>query len=253
MKISFMTFSCPGRELEEIPRFARRAGYDGVEMRVDAGHKHGISSQSSYRDRLNAKKLFQREGIEIAAIATSIRFAYTDPVKRLEVLKKAKENIILASHLEAKIVRIFAGDQDSHEVTPEIARILGDCFSEAGDFAEKLDVIPVLETGHDIMKGKEEALAVIEHIRTSNFGILWNNADMTSDFFNALKDDMKHFHIHHNDVYGEQSDKIRILASFMKQVDYNGYISLEIISEKGMEDHELIKIANTWNQQISEG
>jgi hypothetical protein len=41
-----MTFVCPGWDIERIVSFARKDGYDGVEVRVDEGHKHGISSKS---------------------------------------------------------------------------------------------------------------------------------------------------------------------------------------------------------------
>jgi sugar phosphate isomerase/epimerase len=46
MKLSFMTFVCPEWTIEEAVAFAREAGYDGVEIRVDAGHRHNISSES---------------------------------------------------------------------------------------------------------------------------------------------------------------------------------------------------------------
>ena len=38
MKLSFMTFVCPTWATEKIVKFAKEAGYDGVEIRVDAGH-----------------------------------------------------------------------------------------------------------------------------------------------------------------------------------------------------------------------
>jgi sugar phosphate isomerase/epimerase len=46
IKLSFMTFVCPNWEIEKVVKFAKQANYDGVEIRVDAGHKHEVSSQS---------------------------------------------------------------------------------------------------------------------------------------------------------------------------------------------------------------
>lgn len=252
MKISFMTFVCPTWELERIPRFARKAGYDGVEIRVDAGHKHGLSSQSSYWDRAYARRLFAREGIEIACVATSVQFAIKDLAKRQEMVEQAKANITLAAHLGANVVRFFAGGRNADQVTPEIAQILGDAFTEVGEFAQVYHVRPMLETGHDIVKGKDEALAVIEHVKTPNFGILWNHSVMEPDFFAQLKDYISHFHVH-QEVLEPDNLNIRRLATMMKEVDYNGYISLEIIRGEDMSEEELIETARRLNLQISQG
>jgi len=70
MKLSFMTFVCPTWPIEKIVKFAKEAGYDGVEIRVDAQHKHDISSKSSAAVRRQTKKLFADAGVEIAAVAT---------------------------------------------------------------------------------------------------------------------------------------------------------------------------------------
>jgi sugar phosphate isomerase/epimerase len=57
MKLSFMTFVCPEWKIEKVIDFASEAGYDGVELRVDEGHKHGVSSASSKFEREYVKRL----------------------------------------------------------------------------------------------------------------------------------------------------------------------------------------------------
>ena len=250
MKLGFMTFVCPEYELEAIPRFARRAGYDGVEIRVDAGHRHGLSSKSSYEDRVYARRLFEREGIEICSVATSVKLAQLDEDKWQAQVKQAKADIKLAAHLGADVVRIFAGG-DSGEMTPELAQVVADAYTELGDYAEPDWVCPMLETGHDIVKGKEEALLVIERVRTPNFGILWNQAGLERDFYDALKDYIVHFHVH-DDVLDENNTSVREMAGMMKEIDYNGYVSLEIIRGENMSEDELIQTARRLNAQIAE-
>lgn len=138
-----MTFVCPEWEIEKIPRFARRAGYDGVEIRVNAGHKHGLSSRSSYAERERVRKLFQREGIEISSIATSVKFSFNDRNQRRENIEQAKEDIKLASHLGADVVRIFAGGS-AGELNEALAEGIGDAFTEVGEFAKQDGVCPLL-------------------------------------------------------------------------------------------------------------
>ena len=82
IKLGFMTFVLPDWEIEKVVKFAKEAGYDGVEIRVDAKHKHDISSQSSAEVREYVKKLFADEGIEIPSVATSVQFGSADPAKR---------------------------------------------------------------------------------------------------------------------------------------------------------------------------
>ena len=75
MKLSFMTFVCPEWDIETAVAFAAKTGYDGVEIRVDAGHKHEISSQSSAAERRRVKGVFAKAGVGVACVATSINFA----------------------------------------------------------------------------------------------------------------------------------------------------------------------------------
>ncbi len=252
MKLGFMTFVCPDWDLEMIPRFARKAGYDGVEIRVDAEHKHGLSSRSSYKDRAHARKLFAREGIEVPCVATSVQFAWTDLDQRNKNIAQAKADIKLAAHLGATKVRIFAGPRESKVLTPELAQAVGDAFTEVGDYAAADGVRPMLETGHDIIKGKGEALQVIAHVRTPNFGVLWNHSSLTADEFEVLQGYLTHFHVH-EEILAPDNQNIRGLATMLKQIDYTGYISLEIIRNRNMEEEELLETARRLNQQISEG
>jgi cystathionine beta-lyase/cystathionine gamma-synthase len=109
MKLSFMTWVCPTWPIEKIVTFAKEAGYDGVEIRVDAKHKHDISSQSSAGVRRQTKTLFAAVGVEIAAVATSVQFANPEPQVLKTNLESAKANLELAADLVAPVVRIFAG------------------------------------------------------------------------------------------------------------------------------------------------
>lgn len=251
MKLGFMTFVCPEWEIERIPRFARRAGYNGVEIRVDARHAHGICSQSPYSVRAYVRRLFLREGIDICSVATSVRFAQLDAEKMRQQIAQAKADIKLAAHLGAPVVRIFAGG-DSGGMTPQLAELIADAYTEVGDFAASDGVCPMLEAGHDIVKGKEEALQVIERVRTPNFGVLWNHATLERDVFEALGDYIVHFHVH-DDVLDEENTSIRDLAGMMKEADYEGYISLEIIRGENMAEEELIGTACRLNSLIAEG
>ncbi|RJS67920.1 hypothetical protein DRO29_05565 [Candidatus Bathyarchaeota archaeon] len=251
MKLGFMTFVCPSWSIERIVRFARKAGYDGVEIRVDVGHKHGISSKSSKEERRRVRRLFESEGVEVSSIATSVQFSFPDPEKRRENIEAAKLNIELAGDLGAKVVRIFAG-RNVEELTDEVAGYVAEAFTEVGEYAKDYGVCPLLETLHDIVRSADDALKVLRRVETSNFGILWNHSEIDQRSFNLLKDHIRHFHVH-EEVLDPENKNVLHLARMMKTVNFDGYVSLEIIRGEDLPEDLLIETGERLKRYIEEG
>lgn len=250
MKLSFMTFVCPEWEIGKIVRFAREADYDGVEIRVDEGHKHGVSSGSSPEERRYVKRLFHDEGVEVSCVATSIQFGFPDPKKRRDNIEAAKMNIRLASDLGARVVRIFAGG-GIPKLTGEAAGYIAEAFTEVGDYAKEYRVCPMLESGHDIVKGTLEAVEVIKRVKTQNFGVLWNHSDMDQQTFEMLKNHVRHFHLH-DEILNPENRNILHLARLMKSINFDGYVSLEIIKGHNLPEELLIETAKRLKGYIAQ-
>ena len=251
MKLSYMTFVCPEWSLERAVRFAVEAGYDGVEIRVDAGHRHGVSSRSTAGDRKSARQLFRDAGVEIPCVATSVNFAFPDPGTHRENVEAAKANLMLAADLGAPVVRIFAGGRIP-KLTDEAASQVAAAFDEVGDFAAAAGVCPMLECAHDIILGAAEAAAVFRRVKTPNFGALWNHSDMDDATFAVMQPHIRHFHIH-NEVRDPANANMAGLSARMKRIGYRGYASLEIIENKNLPEDELKAIAARLRRQIGEG
>ena len=251
MKLSFMTFVCPDWQTEKIVKFARQAGYDGVEIRVDAGHKHGISSASSAEARRATRKLFGDEGVAIASVATSVQFATPSAETHKQNLAAAKANLDLAASLGAPVVRMFAGGGIA-KLTPEAAQQVAAAFDEVGEYAKGSGACPILECGHDIIKGAAEAAEVIRRARTPNFGVLWNDSKMDDLTFAALKDRLRHFHVH-DEILNPNNTNLVDLARRMKGIGFHGYASLEIIWDKNVPEDLLRETALRLKRQIAQG
>jgi sugar phosphate isomerase/epimerase len=251
VKLCFMTFVCPEWGTEKIAKFAKEANYDGVEIRVDAGHKHGISSASSTEVRQSARKLFRDAGVEVACVATSVQFASADAEKHKQNLAAAKANVDLAASLGAAVVRIFAGG-GIPKLTPDAAGQVAAAFDQVGEYAQASGVCPMLECGHDIIKGAAEAAEVIRRVHTRNFGALWNHSTMDDATFAVLKDRIRHFHVH-DEVLDPDNANLVAVARRMKGIGFRGYISLEIIKGKGLPEDLLKQTATRLKQQIAEG
>ena len=194
------------------------------------------------------KELFDREGVEVSSIATSVQFGFRDPERRKENIEAAKANIKLASDLGAKIVRIFAGG-GVPKLTDEVADYIAKAFTEVGDYALEYGVCPVLETLHDIVKSAKDAMKVINRVETSNFGILWNHSDIDQESFDLVGKYIKHFHIH-DEVLDPKNKNLLHLAKVMKTINFNGYASLEIIKGYNLPEDLLIKTAKRLKDYI---
>lgn len=249
IKLGFMTFAFPHWNTERLVEFAKEAGYDGIEIRVDAGHKHEISTKSSKEARRAVRKLFADHGIEIASVATSVQFASAAPDKHRENLKAAKANLDLAADLGAPVVRIFAGG-GIPKLSEQAAEQVAAAFDEVGQYAQASGVCPILECGHDIIKGAAEAAQVIQRVRQRNFGVLWNHSTMDDETFTALKGRLRHFHVH-DEVLKPDNTNILHLVKRVQPIGYRGYISLEIIHGKNMPEDVMKETATRLKRQIA--
>ena len=196
------------------------------------------------------KNLFDDAGIEVPCVATSVQFASPELVTRRENIEAAKANINLAADLGANIIRTFAGG-GVPKLTDEAADYIAEAFDEVGDYAMEYGVCPMLETGHDIIKTAVEGAEVIKRVKTSNFGVLWNHSDMDSQTFDLLKDHIRHFHVH-DEVLDPENKNILHLAKLVKGINYDGYVSLEIIKGHNLPEELLIKTAKRLKGYIAE-
>ena len=251
MKLSFMTFVCPEWDMEKAVRFAKDAGYDGIEIRVDAGHRHNVSSHSSAADRKRVRKLFADTGLAISSIATSVNLACPDQKTHRDNVEAAMANLALAADLGAPVVRIFAGG-GIPRLTPDAADQVAAAFNELGEHTKEMGACPILECGHDIIVGAAEAGEVFKRVSARNFGALWNHSEMDDATFAVFKNLIRHFHIH-DEVRDPKNTNITGLAKRMKGAGYKGYISLEIIENKNLPEAELREIASRLQRQIRQG
>lgn len=227
MYLSFMTWVCPDWDLDRIVEFTESSAYDGVELRVDEEHAHGLSSESPDEERARAVELFEDRNVDVAAIATSEFFAHSDPEERADQIAAAKANVELAGDLGADVVRFFAkGDRD--EMTDDAAADTAEALTEVGEFARQHDVTPLLEVMHDIVESPEDALLVLERVETANVGLLWNRGEVASADFDEIAERVRHVHTH-EEVLDPEFEGITELMSRLDEVGYDGYISLEVI------------------------
>jgi sugar phosphate isomerase/epimerase len=111
MKLSFMTFACPDWNALDVVDGALTYGYDGVELRVEGGHRHGLELDTPVEKRREIGARFADAGLELPCIATSLRFAKAGELGRQEC-ERALRLMDLAADAGSPALRVFGGQPE---------------------------------------------------------------------------------------------------------------------------------------------
>ena len=241
MKYAFMSFSTPELNLTEMLAAAVKYGYDGVELRIDAGHAHGVELDSSERRRSEAGAEAAGAGIAIACIATSLKYA--DPAKAGETVKQTHRCIDLAGDVGSPAIRAFGGAIPDGVSRGKAIETAAESLKSAADHAAERGVTICLET-HDAWCDPAhvaEALARVDHPNVAaNWDILHpvrtGHATLEQSF-ETLKPWIRHLHIHDGTGKGIEMTPIgqgiidhRRLLELLASIQFDGYLSGEWIN-----------------------
>jgi len=171
MRYSFMSFSCPQLSLGEMLALALRAGYDGIEPRLDANHRHGVEIDTDSKQRAAIRELAQESGIAICCLATSCRF--TDPATTEESLHAAHEVIDLASDVGAPVIRVFGGVFPESFSRQEAILRVASSLRILVDHARSRAVTICIET-HDAWCNPSHVVEVMERVNDPVIGVNWD-------------------------------------------------------------------------------
>lgn len=253
MKYSFMTFSCPGHTFEELVGLAQRFGYDGVELRIEADHRHGIELGAP-AERLSAARRHAAErGIALSCVATSRRYA--DPETRAKEVELTRRCIDLAAAVGSPCIRVFGGLLPPGVTREAATDLLVDALSAVADYAQQHELTVCIET-HDDWCDPQHLAVVMERVSHPAIGTNWDVAHPVNragvsipDSFSILSRWIRHCHVHDltpRTPDGRQSliwigegivdhrEAIRLLHS----IGYQGHLSGEWIDrDPGFEEH----------------
>ena len=253
MKYAFMTFSTPTLSLEEALDVATKYGYDAIEPRMDAKHEHGIEVDATAEQRAAARDLARSKGVEMACLATSLRFA--NPADEEQMVADAHARIDLAGDCGIPCMRVFGGAFPDEISREDASAQLVKCFGMIADHAGERGVTICFET-HDSWCDPNHVAAVLKAANHPNIQANWDimhpirRGGATMDgAFEALKPFVRHMHIHdgimENPAQGESMmrpigegvvDHKRALE-LMMTTEYDGVMSGEWINWSPYDEH----------------
>jgi len=249
MKYAFMSFSCPELTLEQMMQTARRFGYDGIEPRLDAEHKHGIEVSADAAARKQFKKAAAKD-VPICCLATSCCFA--DPGAVAKQVEDARARLDLAGEVGAPRIRVFGGVIPEGVSREQAVECVVGAFRSLAGHAKKRKVVLCMET-HDSWCDPAHVADVMRRVGHPAVGVNWDimhpvrSAHVTMEHaFEMLKPWIKHIHFHDGSAdpqafklvpVGEGAIDHRTAVRLLKAASYDGYLSGEWIGWEPWEVH----------------
>ncbi len=250
MKYAFMTFSTPEQTLDEMLATAKRYGYDGVELRIDNGHKHGVELSSTAEQRATAKQKALDDGIAICCIATGCKFA--DPAEALHSVEQARVAIELAADVGADVIRVFGGKIPQGQSRQHAMDLIVASLLAISSNAEARGVNVAIET-HDDWCDPQHVATILQRVNHPDIGAIWDLQHTTrvakssvDEAFVALRPHIKHVHFHDGTMDADKLvflpvgqgayDHKRVLH-LLRSIDYQGYLSGEWINWEPADVH----------------
>jgi len=260
MKYSFMSFSCPELTLDEMLSLAERIGYDGIEPRAEAEHKHGVEIEADAAQRKVIRQKVADSPVKLSCIATSC--VYADPATVKEKVARTLQFIDLAADVGCSRLRVFGGvipEGFSREAAfDQVAAAL----RSVADRAAERGVAVCLET-HDHWCNPDNVAEVMRRADHPAINVNWDvmhpvrQEDWTIDqSFQVLKPWIRHIHFHdgrrkpdgnetdpskyrHVEMVpvGEGYIDHRRVVKLMQTIPYEGYLSGEWINWEPYEKH----------------
>ena len=215
-----------------------------------------------------------RRGLETCMIACYSDFTHPDPVQREEELTRLKSDIALAKALGAKFVRVTAGQNHPGIEHKEAVRWVTDGFLHALDEAEKQGVTLAYENHTkgapwqywDFSQPSEIFLEILDALSDTPLGVCFDTANplVLKEDVLALLDkvidrvvvlhvfDMREVGKFEPMRVGTGVSPIPQIFSRMRQVNYDGWLSIEEASRQGKQGFEeaITYVKQTWEQAL---
>ena len=176
--IAFSTVACPDWDIDRVIAAAVEYGYQGVELRtLGADSKHLASDPaSSGRDPEDTRAAFDKAGIQLYLLATSVALHFRDEYERIEAMKAAKQYIDLAVKLGCPAIRTFGYQIYPGELKPKALRRIADRYRQLGEYAEKSGTQILIENAGSFARSKELWM-LMKDIDHPLVGVCWNVAN----------------------------------------------------------------------------
>ena len=250
-------------------QFGAELGLDAVDFSIKFFPEHDEKTVNQTRTAL------EKHGIEVCMLACYSDFTYPNATQRAQELTNLKADILLAKTLGAKFVRVTAGQNHPGIEREEGVRWVTDGFRHALDAAEKHGITLAYENHTkgapwqywDFSQPTEIFIEILNALSDTPLGVCFDTANplvLKEDVLGLLKKvidrivvlhvfDMREAGTFEPVRVGTGVSPIPQIFSRMRQVNYNGWLSIEEASRQGQRGFEeaIQYVKQTWQQASS--
>ena len=171
LRTAFSTVACPDWTLDRVARAAAEWGYGGVELRSFGGGGTELACEPALTDTGKVRSMFASAGLDIASIATGVRFdaPVTPPVlghillDRDASIYEGRHFVELARAVGAHATRVYAYDGSDKESRRSLVRRISERLRMVCDHARHDSSSVVVENG-GAFSSAEDLLQLIEAV-----------------------------------------------------------------------------------------
>jgi len=234
---SFSALAFKGN-IDENIKTIKELGYNGVVLAVRNPNELDVDY---------IKNLTIKNNLPVPAIGTGqafgeegLSFTSDDPLIRFKAINRITDQIALAGKLNAVvIIGLIRGsvpkDSDSTEIEKLFIEAMKECASV--DHNVKLAIEPINRYETNLLNTIEDSLAFLDKVGMSNVGLLLDTFHMNIEEPNiresiiAAKEKIFHFHVADSNRWYAGAGHIDFyeIINNLKEVNYNGYVSAEIL------------------------
>jgi sugar phosphate isomerase/epimerase len=175
VRLAFLSSTCPEWTFEQMVDGAVKYGYEGVDIRVEWQHNHGLELEADQDTRRRAREYAAAQGIQISCIAISARFAREAAGERDNAVDQVRRYAELAADLGAPLLRVFGGNLPEGRTMSEQRPATAEALGRAAEAAAPFGVTPCLET-HDQHNDPADVAWIVEQAGHGNLGVVWHPA-----------------------------------------------------------------------------
>ncbi len=195
MKVGFSTFVCPDWGLDEIIAAAVKHRYHGVELRIGAGHKHGVELDSPVGVRIDARQKLTDAKIELCCLASGLQMIHEEAVSQLHGCLE------LAVDMGCPAIRVLGGPLTDPSVMPYAIDKVTQNLEDAAGLADQAGVELWVETC-DLFHQALDAAEAVRRVGHPAVGLCYDPmhpyryGERIKDTLLAINGLVRHTHFH---------------------------------------------------------
>lgn len=257
MKLAFMSSVCPRMSLPELLQTARSFGYEGVELRPEWKHGHGVELDASAEQRRQTARIIADGGVEVCCLSPGVRFCGESAAERDAELDKLRRYVDLAAEVGIRRIRVFGDPLPAGTAGCRTAsyQAQAEYLARAAGAAHQMGIALVLET-HGNFRACDAAEVMFRAAWPAALRVNWHLAhclrhgEDVDEAYRHVKGRVAHVHF---SLEEEKADRATIMrqAELLAADRYDGFFSVEVIHPPEWRD-VLEKHAAAWRQMLGE-